>query len=51
HIPREKRYYGGWIALMILFMTPAGKLLWKGAFALSDTMVLSAAELLLPAAD
>jgi len=50
HIPREKRYYGGWIALMILFMTPASEVLWRGAFALSDTMVLRAARLLLPAA-
>ncbi len=44
-IPAEKRYVGGWIALMVLFVTPLSRVLWSGAFYLRDVFLDTAIRL------
>jgi len=46
-IPQETRQQGGWIALMIIFFSPAQGWLWVGAEGLARTM-LHAAKSILP---
>ena len=46
-IPPESRQQGGWIALMIIFFSPAQELLWMGADGLTEAM-LRAASIVLP---
>ena len=38
-IPQASRQQGGWIALMIIFFSPAQELLWHGAGGLADALL------------
>lgn len=45
-IPAEKRYVGGWIALMVLFITPLSRVLWGGAAHLAGVLLGTATSLI-----
>lgn len=48
-IPPESRQQGGWIVLMLLFLTPLSQQLWRIAFALANFLLTTAIRIL-PAA-